>query len=62
MSEERTLAKQFNEEREALETLIGDALLDFTERTGFVVKEVIVFYRNPHGGLPDYAVQVNVTI
>lgn len=59
-----TLADQYKAERDELEETIAHAIIDFSERTGFVVKEVKPFlhdYRSS-GQEPYYSVRVIVDL
>lgn len=63
MSEEtRTLKEQFEEERYKLENALADALSDFTERTGFIVKGTMPNYHDyrSSGQAPYYSVSVSI--
>lgn len=59
-----SLKVQFDEERYKLESAIAAALVEFTERTGFVVEGIQPFYHNyqNQGQAPYYAVSVDVKL
>lgn len=62
MSEDRNLADQCKKTKEELEEQIRELLLDFTEKTGFKVNQVVASYHAPHGREPLYAVTVKVDL